>query len=518
MSVNLKKEHITLSEVICSQYCQTTVESDIIVPDIKPDLLKVLQISSDVVVNQKNIQNDRIYVQGIVRINILYIPESDGKNCVKSIMSVQDFSHSIDVKGVKPGMKVTVEAECEVPEYTLVNSRKVNVRNKIGINIKVFSPTEIDIATGVDSAESIQTKGSHMKICNSCFEGERDIIVREQLEVPTGKMDLAEILKFSAKPVSTEVRAGENKVIIKGDIKICTLYSGNEEDSSVQFMEHLLQFAESVEVEGVRDGMLADVEYSVKDIYYEIRQDNDGDNRILGVEITLCALIKVSEIVEIDALWDAYGIEKNVLIKKETFNLEQLIENTFSQITCKETVAIPDFLPDLYQICDCSAFPAIENISIENDSITVSGNINTSILYLSPDAELPVANFNHIMPFCHTFEVLGINKDSICDAKAEIEHLSYTMNGTRYLELRVIVSIGIKAVDSGKTELICSLDWDDDNTPSKQFPSAIIYFVQKDDTLWDIAKRYKTTQEAIISNNGTEKEILKAGKCIYIFK
>ena len=45
MSVILKKEDIQTNDVICQKYNRTTVESDVIVPDVNPDILKVLDVS-----------------------------------------------------------------------------------------------------------------------------------------------------------------------------------------------------------------------------------------------------------------------------------------------------------------------------------------------------------------------------------------------------------------------------------------------------------------------------------------
>lgn len=517
MSVKLQKEHIKLSEVLCSQYCQTTVENDIIVPDIKPDLLKILQISNDVVVTQKSIQPDRVYVQGFIRLNILYLPDTDSADGIKSIITTQDFSHSAEVKGAKPGMNLTVEAECEAPEHTLVNSRKINVRNKIGLNIKITNPSEIDVATCIDGDEPIQVRGKHMKICNAFSDAERDIIIREQLEVPTGKPDIIEILKLTAKPVSSELRIIDNKAVVKGETKICALYCGDNDSAPVQFMEHTLPFSEILEIEGLCEGMLGEIDFCIKDIYYEIRHDNDGDKRILGVEITLCALVKAVEIIEFDALEDAYGLKRSLAIEKTSYNLEQLIDNCFTQSAQKEFVSVPDYMPDIYQVFDCSATPNIENITIENGSVTVSGFINTCVLYLAHDSNMPVACISHTSSFSHTFEVHGIEKNSVCDAKSDIEHLSYSINGDRSLELRIIVSISLKAVNPASTELICEINWSEDSA-EERLPSAIVYFVQKGDTLWDIAKRYKTTPEAIIADNGPEKNLLSPGNRIYIFR
>lgn len=517
MAIKLQKEHIKLSEVLCSQYCQTTIENDIIVPDIKPDLLKILQVSSDVVVNQKNIQTDKVYIQGIIRLNILYLPDNDSAGNIHSIISVQDFSHSVDVKGAKPGMNLTVEAECEMPEHTLVNSRKLNVRNKIGLGIKITVPSEIDVASFVDGDEQIQVKETHMKICNAHSDTERDIIIREQLEVPAGKPDIAEILKLTAKPMASELRILNDKVALKGETKICTLYCSDDDSSPVQFMEHILPFSEVLEIEGLCEGMIGEIDFCVKDIYFEIRPDNDGDKRVLGIEITLCAFVKASEVIEFDALRDAYGIKRPLVLGKANYNLEQLIENCFTQSSQKEFISVPDYMPDIYLVFDCSAVPNIENITIENGCVTVSGFLNTNILYLAHDSSMPVASFNHTTLFSHTFDVQNIQKNSVCDAKADIEHLSYTINGARGLELRIVVAISLKAVNPNSTELICEMDWSEE-TDTEAPPSAVVYFVQKGDTLWDIAKRYRTTPDAIISDNGPEKDLIRPGNRIYIFR
>lgn len=517
MSINLQKEHVTISEVLCSKYCQTTVENDIIVPDICPDVLKILQVTSEAVISQKNIQADKVYVQGIIRINILYVPDGDVIGNVKGITSVQDFSHVIEAKGAKPGMNLSAEIECELPEYTLTNSRKVNVRNKLCIGIKLSALSEIDIATGISESDPIQIRGSRIRLCNSCTDAERDIIIRDRLEVPAGKVDLGEILKFNAKPTSSELRIIDGKAIVKGETKICTLYGSDDEDSSVQFMEHCLPFTEILEIDGLIEGMDGEVSYTVKDLIYEICQDSDGDKRVLSVEITICACVKATRTMELDVIDDAFGLEGEIIINRNPHSLEQLIENTVAQCPLKERTVVPDYLPELQQICDCTATPSIENVSVDNGSVTVNGFVSCNILYISSGNDSPVAGFSHVIPFSRSFDIPGICADSVCDVGSDIEHLSYNMLSAREVELRIIVSLGLKAVNPGHAELIDSIEWNND-TASVKRPSMIIYFVQDGDTLWDIAKRYKTTPDQIIAaNGGSENEVIKPGKQLYIF-
>ena len=423
MSVKLQKEHFKLSEVVCSRYCQTTVENDIIVPDIKPDISKILQVSNTAVITKKNIQSDKVYIGGTIRLNILYVPEGETVANVKSIATTAEFSHMVDIKDATPEMEAWVEAECEPAEYTVVNSRKLNIRTKLGLGIRLSRCLETDIATDIDSGEPVQIKSTPLKIYNPCIDAERDLIIKERLEVPAGKPTMCEILKFCAKPLSTELRLLNDKAVLRGELKISTLYCGEGGNGTIEFMEHTVPFSEIAEIDGVRENMNGEIEYCIKDLYCEICQDADGDRRVLSCEFTLTAALRAFETLECNAIEDAYGLDSAVELETSSYSMEQLIDSTSAQVPVKEAVNIPDYLPTLRQLCDCSAVPTVESVSVESGSVTVNGYMNCSILYLSDDENTPLSGFNHILTFSHTFDIPGITPESFCDTKAETDTL-----------------------------------------------------------------------------------------------
>jgi len=517
MSVKLKKEHVKLSEVICARQTKTTVESDVIVPDIKPDAAKILRAGGEAVITQKNIQTDKVYIGGILRLDILYIPEDTSCGRVKSITIEQDFGHTIAANGAKPGMNIAAEVVCENPEHTLLNSRKIGLRTTLNIGIKVTAEVEMDVSTGVEDGSDVQIKSKHLKFYNSCPGAERNIIIRERLEVPAGKPDLGEVLRFSAKPSVGELKLLQGKAVLKGELKLCTLYCGDGDEGGLECMEHAVPFGEVLEIDGICENMAGEADFLVKDIYYEISRDSDGDKRVLSFEVTLCAEIRASEIVECDAVCDAYDLNSEIKTQKNLCNMEQLIDTMTAQTTVKEVVKVPEYLPEVYQVCDCSAVPEIERIAIENGCVNVSGYITCSILYMSGNEEMPVSGFSHVLPFSHSFEVLGINENSVCDVTADVEHLSFTVPGSREIEIRSIIILGLKAVNPNSCEIISEIEYDNEK-PLKRPADMVIYFVQKGDSLWDVAKRYRTTSDAIVAVNGSEKECMVPGNRIYIFR
>ncbi len=517
MAVKLCKEHLRLSEALCSRYMQTTVESDVIVPDIKPDILKILQVSNEVVINRKEVQNDRIFVGGIVRMNVLYTPDNGILGSLKAISTQQEFNHSMDISGIIPGMELFIDAEAEPAEYTLVNSRKLSIRNKISLSARLINTTELDIATGVDEASAIETKCKSINIYNPCIDAVRDIIIRERLEVPQGKSAICEVLKISSRPSAIELKTLDGKAMTKGELKVCTLYCSDDDNTAPEVMEHTIPFSEILEIDGLREGMDGEADYTLKDLYFEVCQDSDGDKKILSLEATIEVEVRAFDVIDFNAIEDAYSLCHPVELKKTSYTVEQLLASNQAQATIKEPVSVPDYLPEVHRLCDCSAKPWIENVSANKDRVTVSGYINCSFLYLSEDSVSPASCFSHILPFTQHFEVMGATSNSVCEAKADMEHISCTISSGKGLEVRAIVMVSVKVVEPTSVELVSEIICNDEELLPKT-PSISVYFVQKGDSLWSIAKKYRTSPDAILAANGEAPDSIKPGKCIYIFR
>ena len=133
MNFSLMKKEIALKEIICTNYGQTKAECDLIVPDTKPDVAKILQVCAKPVITRKTPQSDKVYIQGIVNLTVIYIPENGG---IKSIFSKLDFSYMADCDGVDPSSHIFAEAELEEIDYQTLNSRKINIKCCIGVDIK----------------------------------------------------------------------------------------------------------------------------------------------------------------------------------------------------------------------------------------------------------------------------------------------------------------------------------------------------------------------------------------------
>ena len=120
MSTILKKEQIQITRLISQKYSQTTIDNDVIVPDICPDIKKILEVSGYVSVNEKTLLGGKVYVQGTVYMTVLYAPDGETHNKVKSLNTSQPFSHSIETGHTSDDIIFSTDIEAEGFNYSLI--------------------------------------------------------------------------------------------------------------------------------------------------------------------------------------------------------------------------------------------------------------------------------------------------------------------------------------------------------------------------------------------------------------
>ena len=348
---------------------------------------------------------------------------------------------------------------------------------------------------------------------------DKEFVVSEKLTLPSGKPKIGEILKLGASASSSELRFTDGKAVVKGELKLSLLYSSKiteEQESTIEFSEYTLPFTEVFDVSGVKEDMEGEIDYHIKEINHHIEDAEDENTSCISCDVTVGAYIRGTELYDVAVIEDAFSTTSNINIEKKAYDIEILLDKAYVQMPLKELLEVPDYLPEIQKVCDISAIPSVTDVCISGDSATVKGIISVNMLYITRSSELPVAGFDKIFEFSHCFELSDVCEDSMCEAKVNLEHLSYTLSSDRCLELRLINSLSVKCMCSDKTEIIDSIE--EDEKPIRPLPSVIIYFVQPGDTLWNIAKRFHTSVEKITEDNNLASDVLKPGQKLMIFK
>ena len=137
--VNLKTERFDICRTVAMKFGRTVVDDTLIVPDIKPDIKKILDVSARSYITDITPGQDKIHIEGTAKATVLYLPDGDVIGNTKALVMSREFSYTIDAKGTTADDQVTAESEIGSVDSTLINSRKVNIRLGINIGAKILA-------------------------------------------------------------------------------------------------------------------------------------------------------------------------------------------------------------------------------------------------------------------------------------------------------------------------------------------------------------------------------------------
>ena len=122
------------------------------------------------------------------------------------------------------------------------------------------------------------------------------------------------------------------------------------------------------------------------------------------------------------------------------------------------------------------------------------------------------------IPFTQVMELKGVQEGDEAKVFLRLEDIDFQMLSEREGELRATVTMEANVERQEEAEVVTDIVMEDatENLPAA---GAVIYMVQKGDSLWKIAKKYRTTVADIIAVNEIENpELIYPGQKLLIIK
>ncbi len=509
--MNIITEELKLNRIITSSKVQKLVEGDVIVPDIKPDILKLLQTDALTFITDKHITDGCVDVKGKVDLTMLYIPDSEGDR-VKGITSCFEFDESIVNRELSGVDSVILNSYVERVEVNVVNSRKLKIKVVVAIEYEFIKTTPLLLAVDTEDGEDVQIKRETISVQNSVGITESVFDIHEKAEIASGQESIGELLKYDIKIADCEHKPMGEKVILKGTLCVCVLYiskSGN-----IEFSESEIPFTEIVEIENLSESSYCDMDLSIGECSVKPEEDSDGDVRIIDIECSINSYIKAVEDMEVDMIADCYEPYKSTSVERKNIVIDEIVSRPQTQNTIRDIIEISSDMPSITGVYDVLAHPCMINASITGGRVVCEGKIEAFVLCISDSAQSPVCSIKKEIPFSYMIDDCPDSETLTPKVKAEIKHVGYSLNAAGEIELRIVLSLGANIIKQRSIDIISDVCDSDVNT---EFCNGIvIYFVQQNDTLWNIGKKYCVPTQAIVDFNSLKEETLKEGTRLLI--
>ena len=511
------KKDIHTSILKSSKYSQLTIDEDFNVPDSKEDIDKIIAKDGYIVVDEVFAEENRVKVIGEVFFKILYKTVSD-KPDIEVYEGSIPFEDQVNVDGISRNNSADSQCKLEDLTVSVINSRKIEVRGLVGDSVCVYEEVKINAATDLENGQGIECQ--HKRIVSTdTVISKRDVCkIKEEIDIPQNKPNIRCILWSSVELRNIETKPLDNKLSIRGEIEIFVIYKGQEEHLPVQYLFSVRTISRELECLGAKEGMISEVDAFLGKGDVCIRSDQDGEDRVIGVEYNMDMNIKMYEEQEITLLNDMFSPQVEILPETSELCYENLLIRNQAKAKISQRKRVDGNQAKLLQICHVYGSVDVDDINVEGSHIHIFGVVKTNVLYIST-GEDPMNCMEIDIPFEYAVDSVPLSKEDSVRIIPSIDQLGATMLNSEEVEIKAQINLGISVFSRSKTEVITDMklipiDYD----KKASMPGIVGYIVKNGDTIWSIARKYYATTESIRTINNLENDNIREGDRLIIVK
>ncbi len=494
---------------------QFMLDEDYNVPDSKRDVEKIVISKGNVRIDEVKPMESYLRVQGKIEFHVLYRAEGYEPNfsClegkipfVEMVYTEDSAQNNLTIKHAK----VDLNAQ-------MIHSRKLRIKAMVEMELEAETRCIEDIPIDVEGKGNLYKKQKQLELLKLNTSKQDMYRIKEEMTLPATKETIGAMLWTDIANRRLDTRLAVGELQIEGELLVFCFYESP--DGKIDWLEQAVPYQGRVECFDVDETMYHHVQANLEEVHVDVRVDEDGEMRVIGIEGTLQLCIAVYEEEQTDVLEDMYSLETNCILERKPVEYEQLILQNHSKCKVMERVSIPELHNEVLQICHSSGSIQIDRMSIREDGILAEGALYISFLFVKANDNMPFDTWHGVVPFSHLIECSQAEQDMKYHISAIMEQLSITLQGGDEIEVKAALAfhgffkrIGtMEMIQNIKTEAISMEEME-------KRPSVIGYIAKEHDELWDLAKRYSTSITAIKDMNNLTGEKLKAGDRLLIFR
>lgn len=505
MAVEASKETLCINQIIGQKTDTAIIEEDFVVPDIKPDILNSINADGTVCIYKKEIMDGKLKVEGCINAYIIYLAD-DEQTLVRSLNTSLNFSQTIDFAQLRVGMRIESNISIKSIECRVLNGRKINVRAMLDIDLKAYSNENLEFLKEIENIKDVQLLKKDFSI-NSLLGSENTKVYAKDTVVIDNIDELAEIMKVNIDIRNSEKKVSYNKVLVKADSIVKIMYL--TQDGRICVKTCSIPIMGFIDMPDVTDENICEVKYEIKNV---LIKPNSIEEHSIYVEIEIEVNCNVYKTENIDMIQDLYSPSVNLAYK------QRVIRTMSRKQEIKDLCPIRDkqFIAEIgkNKIYDVDVRTNILSQSNLQDRIIYQGEIELKFTFES-NTNANIETKTIMVPFDYNMNCPGVKPSSKVSTSIEIAMQDFVVMPDESIDIKIDLKFIVNSFENEDINVIQEVNIEE-NRDTQRY-SIIIYFTKTGDSLWKIAKRFRSTVNAIATLNGIEDENkIEVGEQLFI--
>ena len=507
MAIDTLKENLCVNQIIGKAKENIVAEGDVIIPDIKPDILSTINTNGTICIYKKEVLDGKIRIDGGVQVYIMYLADDENSN-VRGINTVIDFTKVIDMENADSSMSMETNINLNTIECKILNGRKVNIKVGIDVEASIYSNENVEFIKDIQSMDDIQVLNISESMDSLLGNGMTKAYAKDTITFENND-NLSEILKVNINIINKETKTSYNKILAKADMQVNIVYL--TEDNRINEINWQIPVMGFIDMQDISDDNLCNVKYEIKNV---LIKPNSVEEHSIYIEVELEISCNVFEKKELNVIQDLYSPSENLDISQKNITVMQNKQNVSNRCLIKEKIIAPEL--QNARICNTEVSPKILKQNIYNDKIMYDGELQIKFMFISGTTNRLDVKIQ-TLPFNYSLDCPGVLSNSNLNTNIDIVTQNFENMPDGSIEANVELDISADVSKMMEIKVIDNVELAENQDAN--IYSIVVYFVKPGDTLWNIAKRFRSTINAIASVNGIEDENkINVGQQLFIPK
>lgn len=522
-----------------------TIEEDILVPDVKPDLARILAMDGKIKLSDREIhtgqmQTDRVRISGDLILQTLYVPEHmvDGEPIV-AIESRVPFKNETEMKA-GPNSDLAVVPSIESIDFTIVNERKFRVRTAVVFGIKEYGSVDVEVFEGVRD-EEVQMLKEKISLTDVSMRKTEPFEIKDDLTLKDNMPEILKILKYDVNVVENHKQVTKEKAVVNASVYCNVMYLGAEgsteavkaEDAETAPEEEVVpvlyqgktEFTQFIRLDGDynpsdQNPAGSKINFNITSLNLTAKEDGNGKRNLFGLDMNVDTGLELYKNVEKEVVTDVYHHKKDVQFETDEIGVMALGGSGVAEISAREIVNIPERYGNVDKVVYISGNISEKRSFVDQSKSVVEGVVTVNLICTSADNKKTAFNVTQEIPFRSAMEIPGITPEMTANNDIVLKELWFDKINNKQIEVNAGILVNTAVSSQKNHQLVKNISFLDSPQDSNPLPGIVLYIARSGDTIWKIAKKYRTTIDEIRKINEIEvgKEIKPGTKLLIVAK
>lgn len=287
---------------------QFQMDEDYNVPDTKDDVKQIVRSKETVKIEDINLVENYLRVSGKLCFQILYIVDSE-ENRLASLEGKIPFEEMVYVTDMGKDEFFIKHVRTEF-QTALIHSRKIGLHAMIELEIGREQMQEEETTIDMESDVPVYKKVNRINLLEIQMNKNDTYRVKEEITLPGTKESIGQLLLSDISLRKLEIRLMQDELRLQGEFLVFIIYLSEEQ--KMDWLEQTVLFEGKLECSGIEEGMYDYISYALEDTLADVRLDEDGEMRVIGIEGTIHLRMNIYKEESIDVLADMYSLQKKM--------------------------------------------------------------------------------------------------------------------------------------------------------------------------------------------------------------